>query len=109
MWRRNLVLGLSSWAMCWVALIVVTPHPPEIATVDIVGITEQFIKQQASQNSSTQEKQQAIKVFSHQLEHALDTLSRSKSLILVPKEAVLKGAKDYTSVLQNLIHAQENL
>jgi hypothetical protein len=50
-WRKNIVLGLSSWAMCWVALIVVTPHPPEIATVDIVGITEQFIKQQASQTS----------------------------------------------------------
>jgi hypothetical protein len=45
----------------------------------------------------------AIKAFSHRLEQALDDLSHSHALILVPKEAVIKGSPDYTSTLMKLV------
>jgi hypothetical protein len=72
---------------------------PEIATVDIVSITSQFIKKEAQKNHSQAEKEGAIKTFSHRLEQALTDLSSSKALVLVPREAVIKGGPDYTSVL----------
>lgn len=72
---------------------------PNIATVDIVSITSQFIKSEAQKNHSNLEKEVAIKAFSHRLEQALNDLSHSKSLVLVPKEAVIKGGSDYTDTL----------
>lgn len=76
---------------------------PEIATVDILAITSQFIKKEAQKNHSNPEKELAIKDFSHRLEQTLNDLSRSKSLILVPREAVIKGSPDYTNVLMDRV------
>ncbi|HAT8125974.1 TPA: hypothetical protein JA337_03590 [Legionella pneumophila] len=76
---------------------------PDIATVDIVSITSQFIKEEAQKNHSNLEKEAAIKAFSHHLEAALQDLSQSKSLVLLPKEAVIKGSTDYTATLMTMI------
>ena len=76
---------------------------PDIATVDIVSITSQFIKEEAQKNHSSLEKEVAIKVFSHRLEAALQDLSQSKSLVLLPREAVIKGSTDYTATLMTMI------
>lgn len=76
---------------------------PNIATVDIVSITAQFIKEEAQKNHSNLEKEAAIKAFSHLLEAALQDLSQSKSLLLLPKEAVIKGSTDYTATLMTMI------
>jgi hypothetical protein len=76
---------------------------PEIATVDILAITSQFIKKEAQKNHSNPERELAIKDFSHRLEEALSELSRSKSLILVPREAVIKGSPDYTNILMDRV------
>lgn len=79
-----------------------TKHP-DIATVDIVSITSQFIKEEAQKNHSNREKELAIKAFSHRLETALQDLSQSKSLVLLPREAVIKGSTDYTATLMTII------
>lgn len=76
---------------------------PEIATVDILAITSQFIKNEAQKNHPNPEKELAIKDFSHRLEQGLNDLSRSKSLILVPREAVIKGSPDYTNDLMEKV------
>lgn len=76
---------------------------PVIATVDIVSITSQFIKEEAQKNHSILEKEVAIKGFSHRLEAALQELSVSKSLVLLPREAVIKGSADYTATLMTMI------
>jgi hypothetical protein len=80
-----------------------TLRQPEIATVDILAITSQFIKKEALKNHSNPEKELAIKDFSHRLEQALSDLSHSKALVLVPREAVIKGSPDYTSVLMDRV------
>ncbi|MFA6302188.1 MAG: TrbI F-type domain-containing protein [Legionella sp.] len=82
---------------------------PAIATVDIVSITSEFIKNEAQKNHSKTEKEFAIKTFSHRLEQALNDLSRSKELVLVPREAVIKGGPDYTSVLRDMVGLEPKL
>lgn len=76
---------------------------PTIARVDIAAITEEFIQQEAQKNHSNKEKQQVIKAFSSRLEGALEQLSYKKSLILLPKEAVIKGSVDYTETLRIMV------
>ena len=80
--------------------------PTQIGTVDIVAITSDFVRSEAKKNHSKQEKEVAIKSFSHRLETALSDLSRSRSLILVPKEAVIKGGTDYTPTVLSLIQKE---
>lgn len=84
------------------------PKRPDIATVDIVSITSQFIKEEAGKNHSNLEKEVAIKAFSHRLEAALHDLSQSKSLVLLPREAVIKGGTDYTATLMKMIELEPN-
>lgn len=79
---------------------------PNIATVDIVSITSKFIKEESQKNHSNLEKEVAIKAFSHRLEAALQDLSLSKSLLLLPREAVIKGSNDYTATIMTMITAE---
>lgn len=101
MYRSALVsLGISILVN---SLFYAVLKQPEIATVDIVSITSEFIKTQALKKQTKPEREAAIKTFSHQLEGSLAELSSNKRLILVPKEAIIKGSKDYTAVLRDKV------
>ncbi len=75
----------------------------EIATVDVLTITSSFIKEEAQKNHNAAEKEVAIKAFSHNLEGALQRLTTSKNLVLLPREAVIKGSPDYTDTLKSMM------
>ncbi len=85
--------GFNFWVM----------KPKNIGTVDIVAITSEFVRNEAKNNHSKQEKETAIKSFSYRLEASLNELSRSQSLIILPKEAVIKGGTDYTKTVISMI------
>ncbi len=101
----GLVAILTSQIVSSSIIYLMLVSKPTIATVDVMAITTQFIQEEANKNHSKQEKEIAIKAFSHQLEAALQTLSQSKNLILLPKEAVIKGGKDYTVALHHMMTA----
>lgn len=101
LWRFIVIPLLVLQFVCfWLA------KPAQIGTVDIVAITSDFVRSEAKKHHSKQEKDVAIKSFSHRLERALSDLSRSRSLILVPKEAVLKGGTDYTQAVLSLVQKE---
>lgn len=77
---------------------------PHIATVDILSITKLFIREEAKKNHLPEEKEIEIKVFSHELESALQRLTHSKKCILLPREAVIKGSPDYTDTLVSMMN-----
>jgi hypothetical protein len=78
----------------------------QIATVDVLSITSSFIKGEAQKNHTTQQKEVAIKAFSHDLEGALQRLATSKKLVLLPREAVIKGSPDYTNTLMSMMKGE---
>lgn len=80
---------------------------PDIGTVDVAKITTLFIRQEATKNHTHAEKEQAIREFSASLEHSLAMLSKKHSLILMPKEAVIKGGRDYTEHLIAMIAMEQ--
>src|SRR5579872_4195966 len=94
---NKFILVLGVWTLLW-TYVVKERLIPEVVTVDIASITESFIKQEAQKTLSTQEKKQAVTRFSHQLEGALDKIAKAHHhIIIFPREAVLKGSKDYTN------------
>ena len=100
-----LTLGASIIASFITAFIVCNFCQTKIGLVDIGFITKEFIKKEAVSKHNSDEKQIAIRAFSHQLEVSLEVLSHNKSLILLPKEAAVKGGRDYT---QDLIKRMEH-
>lgn len=103
---KNLVLVFFVWIVTWIYMFYVQ-QIPELATVDIAAITQSFIQNQAQKKLNPEAKQQAVKHFSQQLETALVELSHQhKRIVLLPKEAVLSGAQDYTEQVRNLMHLE---
>lgn len=74
-------------------------HPVNtpLATVDITGIINQFVKTESAQSDSPTQHQKRIHAFSAQLEATLQTVAHEKHVILVPKEAVITGSLDFTT------------
>lgn len=100
-----LTLGVGIISSCITAFIVCNFCQTQIGLVDIGFITKEFIKKEAASKHNSNEKQIAIRAFSHQLEVSLESLSHNKSLILLPKEASVKGGRNYT---QELIERMEH-
>jgi hypothetical protein len=74
-----------------------------IGVVNITGIVDQFIKTQAKENISAIELKKSVLVFGANLEKTLHELSNKKHVVLMPAEAVIAGATDYTpTVLKSL-------
>lgn len=99
--KRYLVLSFLCCLL--VNAVLYWVQNPTLATVDLTTITQTFIQQQAKKKQSDAQKRLAIKAFSHALDQSLIKLSNSKHLILLPKEAVIKGGKDYTALLQSMM------
>ena len=70
-----------------------------IGTVNVTSLVDQFIQQEAKQNISPVQLKEHIHTFSQQLEEAVQFISDKKHVVLVPREAVLAGSKDYTALV----------
>lgn len=74
-----------------------------IGTVNITGIVNNFITTQAKNNISSDDLKQSVKDFGLALEKTMVSVSNKKHIVLLPAEAVITGAKDYTQEIQNLL------
>lgn len=98
----TIITALVTSLVTYTSFNQITAHP-KIATVDVLTITSSFIKEEAQKNHNAAEKEVAIKAFSHNLEGALQRLANSKNLVLLPREAVIKGSPDYTDTLKSMM------
>ncbi len=73
---------------------------PRIGTVNITGLIDQFIKEESKKNVSSVLLKDHIRLFSQQLETTIQSISKQKQVVLVPREAVLAGSKDYTALVE---------
>lgn len=77
----------------------VTPEQKMLATVDITRLTQNFIKKEQEKNISQEIIKQEAILFGTQLEKSLKLFAEKHHLILLPREAVMAGSQDYTSVI----------
>jgi hypothetical protein len=79
-----------------------------VATVDITGIVQQFIQSQTTLNLPNNQLQQRVNAFGSQLEAALQEVAKTKHMILMPREAVIAGCGDVTSLVQHRLQVLQN-
>lgn len=73
----------------------------KIATVDISGIIGEFAQHEALQNFPPEKVRADIIHFGRSIEMGIKRFAKSHHVILLPKEAVIAGAVDYTNVFRN--------
>lgn len=74
-----------------------------IATVNITGMVQSYIKETSSQTITAQEKKERIKQFANLLNQSIEKLAHDKHVVLFPSEAVIAGANDLTQQTQEMI------
>jgi hypothetical protein len=77
-----------------------TPAAKQIATIDVLAITQQFVKSERDKNISEEAIKKDSIVFGQQLEKTIKQFSKNHpQVVLLPKEAVMAGGEDYTAVV----------
>lgn len=99
---QQIILVMCGAIIVIVAAFFVFP-PQRIATVDLTGIVHRFTTDEVKQHLNPIELKERMKKFGSQLESVLADICKSHHVVLVPRQAVIGGARDYTNeVLQRL-------
>jgi hypothetical protein len=75
-----------------------------VGTVNITGLVDRFIKEEAKKNLSPDLMRNEVKEFGEKMEFVLSNYSKQKNIIFFPSEAVIAGSHDYTSTIINTIN-----
>ena len=98
---RYFVIGLCQIILVILALCVYDSyHKTRIGIVNITGIADEFIKVQTRSGVSPEELKKIVRFFGSSLEKILHDVGAKKRVVLMPAEAVITGAKDYTQEVQ---------
>lgn len=95
----QLTIGMLGALIMWFVLSAWHSHAsPKIGTVNITGLVNSFIKSQVSVPQETLNVR--VKEFAKTLDDTLHTVATDQNLVLLPSEAVIAGATDYTDVVK---------
>lgn len=113
---KDIFTGCYIFATLYVYLIVfLVMHPPaglkkilmdmsrQVVTVDINNIISEFIDISKTKNLNEAELVILVDKFSNKLSADLKSKAIKENLIIVPKQAVIAGGKDYTQEIKNEI------
>lgn len=89
-----------------VQLVITHQSTPIIATVNITGLEDSFIRETAKQPLSQTEMKQKVALFADRLNKTVFQLAKQKHLILVPSEAVIAGSPDLTQEVANQVKGE---
>jgi hypothetical protein len=89
-------------------LCAVSPQRTTIGTINLTGLVDQFVKNQATQKISKDVLQERVKTFAKELEKAVKTIAQKHHAVILPAEAVIAGAKDYTTAVSLQINQALN-
>lgn len=101
----QLAMGMLGAILILLVLHIYEPMP-RIGTVNITGIVDQFVKSQAKEKLPATELKKRIEVFSTKLAQTMHVLSSKQNIVLMPAEAVIAGATDYTPTVQKYLSQQ---
>lgn len=73
---------------------------PRIGGVRLTDLTIQYLAQAARDGRTDEETAEAARAWAAQLETALDRVAAARGIVLVPAEAVVSGAPDYTGEVE---------
>lgn len=80
-------------------------HQPQIATVNLTGITSSFVKETAKEQLTPVQMKQQVTHFGELVDQSVKQIAKQKGAVLVISEAVVTGCPDYTELLQKKINS----
>lgn len=92
----NGIAGLVLMSLFVITLIHFSRPTMTIATVNVTGMVNSFVKETAQQNLTMEQKQQKVDQFGKSMQHVLDDLSKQRHIVIMMSEAVVAGATDMT-------------
>lgn len=99
----SLLFGMLGALIIFVLVHCMEKPNIKLATVNITGIVDRFIKIESEKISSPETLKKEVKQFGVALDKELRIFSKEKGIVLMPSEAVIAGTPDYTStVLEHL-------
>ena len=102
---RPFITGVMGAA--FLLLIVHLIYPPfAVATVDVSDMINGFVKTEAQAKRPAEDMQKRVQAFGQALDAALKTVARKQHVVLLPKEAVIAGAKDVSQQIEAQVRAQ---
>ena len=100
--KKIIFLTSIVWMLILGLMFFLYPHKhvdTNLVMVDVQGITDHFIHDQASKNYDEATLRRHVKAFSQRLDRSLNRLAAQNKVIIVPREAVLAGGKDLTGLI----------
>lgn len=67
-----------------------------IATVNITGMVNGFVKETAQQHLTMELKQQKVNQFGQSMQHVMVEMAKRHHIVIMPSETVIAGSIDYT-------------
>ena len=101
----QLLIGMLGSTLVLLFFHLLEP-PRQIVTVDVTSIITRFVKMEAESKLPKPQLQQQVNTFGEALDHTLKTIARDQQLILLPKEAVMAGARDISREVETRVNAQ---
>lgn len=103
----NFLIGVAGGIVgaAGIFLFYAPAQVPPIGTANITAIVDQYVKGQIEKKSSPEAQQAQIRGFGHRLEIVLREIAHKEHVVLLPSEAVIAGARDYTQELQQQLNS----
>jgi hypothetical protein len=77
-------------------ILAITHRAPSIATVNITGLEDSFIRETSRQSLTDAEKKQKVTAFAKVLNQTIIKFAKEKNLVLLPSQAVISEQLDLT-------------
>lgn len=91
------MFGLLGAFIFLVGKALILPGPISIGTVDLTGLVHQYTIKIAHGGGSLADIKSKMRPWSQHLEAVLQSISEKHHVVLMPRQAVVSGAKDYTN------------
>lgn len=76
---------------------------PTIATINITSLEDSFIQETSKQTLSETDKKQKVETFAKTLNQTVVQLAKEKHLLLMPSQAIISDAPDFTQEIAKKI------
>ncbi len=98
-------ISMLGAAALFILFHLIEPSKP-VVTVDVTSIINRFIKSEVTVKLPAEQKQRQVQLFGTLLENTLHNFANNKQVILLPREAVIAGAKDVSPEVEAQLKAQ---
>jgi hypothetical protein len=105
--RQNLFQIYAGFILAIIGVLLVwntIKKPPVIATVNITAIVHEFVETQAKRRLPPDVLKKEVNRFATQLAPILNRIAKEHHVILLPQQAILAGAPDFTPLVKKHLH-----